>query len=113
MIYSIIYSTSSLEDLLAIYEYIGLELYNEKAATKLIEKIKKSISLLSITPYMHKIIDDYPWNKKNLRIYTVKNYSITYIVDEETKTVKIVRIIYSKMDLSIALKNDSGIKDDK
>lgn len=104
MIYKIKYTASSIIDLKAISDYISLELCNENVAKKIIKSIIDSIDYLSTTPFMHKIIDDDYWSKRGLRVYSIKNYTIMYIIKKTTKEVIIGRIIYSKMNINEQLK---------
>ena len=110
MIYTIRFTALSSNDLSGIFEYIAIDLGDEGAAKKLFQKIMKSIDLLSIAPLMHKLYDVYPWNKRNMHIYSVNDYSILYIVNIEKKEVIIARIVYSKMDLDEQLKRISGLE---
>ena len=100
MIYKVNYSRFSLNDLTGIFEYISYVLCNENAARNIVNKIMKSISLLSVTPLMHKLYDVSSCNKKNIHLFSVGNYIIIYEVNLINKEVTIDRILYSKIDLS-------------
>ena len=82
MIYKISYTRTAINELTGIVEYITYNLCNKKAARDLINKITKSIDLLSIAPFMHKLYDIGPWNKMNMHIYSVNNYIVIYVVDD-------------------------------
>ena len=104
MIYKINYTRLFINDLTGIIEYIINVLHNKSAAKNLSDRIKKSIDLLSIAPLMHKLYDVDPWNKKNMHMFSVKNYTVFYTADLEHKEVYIVRILYKRMDLNEQLK---------
>ena len=104
MIYKISYTRTAINELTGIVEYITYKLCNKKAAKDLVNKITKSIDLLSIAPFMHKLYDIDPWDKMNMHIYSVNNYAIVYVINLEKEEVIITHIVNSKMDINEQLK---------
>ena len=95
--YKIEYLPSFYNDLEKIVEYIAYELKNIYAANNLIDKIELEINRRALTPESYEI---YKSAKKRKDIYYriyVKNYTIFYIVKENTMEVR--RILHSKRNL--------------
>ena len=55
-------------------------------------------------PEKYKIYEKEPWKSRNLRYFSVNNYTVFYLPKKETENVTIVRIIYSGRDLKRQLK---------
>jgi len=95
--YKIEYLPSFYNDLEKIVEYIAYELKNVYAANNLVDKIELEINRRALNPESYEI---YKSAKKRKDIYYriyVKNYTIFYIVKENTMEVR--RILYSKRNL--------------
>jgi len=82
----------------AIIQYITDELHDPQAATNLLNAIEAQISDLSKMPKRFALVSDKKLASRGLRLIPVKNYLIFYVVNEQTKTVSIVSVIYSKRD---------------
>ena len=86
----------ALEDLRQIVRYISVELKNPVAAEKIADEIIEKINRLEEFPYIaHVYIPQQPLEKEYRKLL-VKNYSVFYTVEEETKTVTISRVLYNK-----------------
>lgn len=53
--------------------------------------------------YEVKITPDEPWHSRGLRKITAKNFYIYYLTDDETDTIFVMNIIYTKRDQLKAL----------
>lgn len=106
MIYKIEYSIPSREDLKESVFYISHKLQNNIAAHKLTDEIDKILHILSETPKRSPIIRDSFLAMYGIRLVRIKNYLLFYIVDEETKSVYILRFLYSHRDWINILKSD-------
>ena len=95
--YKIEYLPSFYNDLEKIVEYIAYELKNVYAANNLVEEIEFEIKRRALNPESFEV---YKSVKKRKDIYYriyVKNYTIFYIVKENTMEVR--RILHSKRNL--------------
>lgn len=45
-----------------------------------------------------------PWRSRGLHHMPVDNFSVLYILDEEEKTVTVLRIVYAGRDIDMQLK---------
>lgn len=94
--YKIVFEPYALRDLNEIVRYIAEILKEPTIAKRIYKSIKEQILSLESMPYRHKLIDDKVLNKKEIRKMPVENYLAFYFVIEETKTVHIIRILYSR-----------------
>ena len=93
--YRIIYAPSAIYDLDEIYEYIAGKFYTPDTAERQVARIIKAAETLAVFPKMYRV------RRKNtgMRVCPVDNYLIVYRVDDENRTVNILRVIYSRRDI--------------
>ena len=92
------------KDMEEIVYYISYKLNNKQAANNISDEfIKKANNILNFT---YQIKEYMPIKKLTYtyRIIKVKNFCMFYIIDEKTKTVTIMRILYQKRDIDNFLK---------
>lgn len=87
----------------AVY-YIANELKNSISAMTLADEFEKEALSLAEMPNRFKVVDDEFLASKSIRFFIVKNYLAFYIVNEETKTVSIIRFLYAKRNWNDILK---------
>jgi len=85
-------------DLKEIHEYITNNLKEPTVADRLLDKIEAKILTLKHMPLCHAVEQDEQLRHRKLRKLIVDNYLVFYIVNEKTKTVLIVRILYAHRD---------------
>lgn len=101
--YALKFMPEAKKDISDISRYIGVELCNPAAADRLVDKILSETEKLIDMPYIYAVYES-PFSLKfEYRKLLVKNYTIFYCIDESEKTVKIVRVIYAKRNLSNVL----------
>jgi toxin ParE1/3/4 len=94
--YSIEISEISLNDLDETVEYISETLQNEIAAENLYKEFyKKSYSLVT-NPMHYALVKDEYLAQKGVRLMTVNNYNIFYVVRENINVVRIIRFMHSR-----------------
>jgi toxin ParE1/3/4 len=86
------------QDLDAIVEYIAKNLDNQIAADNFLNKVLKTIDLLSYNPKMYPVCNNDRLKKKGYRKMIIDNYVFPYIVKEKDERVIIARAIYAKRD---------------
>ncbi len=89
--YSLKLTSKANEDLDKIYSYISKELYAEKAAKNLLEKIETSIMQLKDFPFSCNYASDEFLRKKGYRKLIIDNYIAFYLVNEEEQQVDSTR----------------------
>ena len=98
--YKIEYSQTALDDIKEIVAYISRELSNPEAASKLAEKIIEKGNSLSDFPYGRSVYSPIRKLKHEYRTIPIDNYIMFYWIDESKKKVMIVRVVYSKSEIS-------------
>ena len=106
-VYNVIYSPQAVEDLKDIYSYIAFELLVPTTAENLVNKLRKNIRALDFMPERFPIVDWAPWDELKMRKLPVDNFIVFYLVDSESLSVNIVRILYSGRDIESIAQSDN------
>lgn len=107
--YIVSYSPAARDDLFAIRRYIANQLKAPTTATKLAKRIRDSIKELDTSPERYVRVDWEPWHSMNMRHYSVGNYEIFYVVDNENAAVTIARIFYGGRDIENIIANETDL----
>ena len=99
MTYKIIYSPESLDDLRSIYMYIAYELLAGDTAEKQVNRIREAVRKLDVFPEGHSQVNWEPWVSLGMHFLPVDNYIVYYLVDNDSRSVSIVRIFYGGRDV--------------
>ena len=99
MIYDVVYSAESRQDLRNIYEYIAYELLVPEIAASQVDRIMKAARSLEQMPMRYPCYEEEPWHSQGLRFLPLDNYVIFYLPDETTSVVNIIRIMYGGRDV--------------
>ena len=100
--YSVELSVDAQHQIDSIVRYIAVELGNVSAARKFIDDVEEAMNNVQLNPFSHMIrpyseaFDGFPKRQFQFR----DNYIMFYVVLEDLKKVRILRIAYSRMDLS-------------
>ncbi len=86
-------------DMLEIVKYIADELKNTVAAQNLAEEFIISAERLCEFPYANNVYMPIKPLDFEYRRIIVKNYLMFYTVNEEAKTVTIMRVLYARRDM--------------
>lgn len=95
--YKVVITDSALHDMAEIYNYISDRLLSPENAAGQYDRIAEGILKLAVLPGRFGIIDAEPWKTKGLRRMLVDNYSVFYVVRNET--VIVTAVLYSASDL--------------
>ena len=106
MNYSLHITRKAEADLNSAVDYIEFTLLNPQAADDLLDKVEAEISKLSYMPQTHRLVDDPVLNTWGIRFITVNNYMAFFTINEQTKTVYIVRFLYGKRNWIEILKSE-------
>jgi len=104
MRYELEYLPVAEKDLRNAAMYIAIDLKSPIAAANLMRKIRKKADALRKTPYMYREYYGEPGNETAYRAMPVNNYLVYYVVNEDSKTVEIHRVLYVRMDVDALLK---------
>ena len=103
MIFTIKITDRANRDIRNIYEYIAYELLSFTNAVGQLNRIENCIMSLDYMPKRYRLFDREPWRSRGLRIVSVDNYCILYIVDNDEMSVTIMRVLYGGRDIDALL----------
>lgn len=92
--YKVIITPTAYKEIDRIYDYIMEDLYAERAANKLMQKIEQEVKRLKSAQRIHSKISKYDELKRQYRRIVIQNYVILYTIDEENKIVYISHMYY-------------------
>ena len=107
MKYRIQVTIQAKEDLIAIYEYIAIELLSPEYASGQIDRIESAILDLEEMPFRYRLFSTEPWNSKGVRIMSVDHYVVIYIPDKNAGTVTVLRVMYGGRDIKKQLDDNT------
>ena len=96
--YKVTISNAADADLDEIFQYIASVLANPQAAAALADKIAACYDDLSCTPYMYGQCQNLRLQALGYRRVSIQNYILVYRVDEDSKTVYVLRVFYGPSD---------------
>ena len=105
MKYMIHYSASAERDIDKALDYIINSLKNPLSAKLLQQREISLVNNLVHFPYKHPVIDDLLLAPYKIRYVPINNYLLFYTLIEETRTIYIVRFLYSRRDWQRILQN--------
>lgn len=94
--YSIHITQTAQRDVMKAVSYIDTVLKNPIAADTLIDEFEKNIQALTSFPERYSLAKDPLLASWGIRFLVIKNYLAFYIVDQQAKTVHVVRFLYGK-----------------
>ena len=96
MKYSAITAMIARRDILEAARYIAEKLHNSSAAGRLLDELEDAINSLEEMPHRHSLVEDEYLASRGIRFLPIRNYLAFYVVREESKTVVIVRVLYTR-----------------
>ncbi len=99
MIFDVFISEKAENDLIDIFSYIAYSLKAKENAISQLRRIEKSIKGLAEFPERFKKYEHDRNLNRNLRLMPVDNYLVFYTVDNDSKIVYIVRVLYGARDI--------------
>ena len=92
--YKVVYLPTAKRQLENAVMYIAVDLCAPDAAAALADEVDASVQKLKEMPYRFPIYHAVYAMKHEIRFFPVKNYHVFYVVNEESKTVEIWRILH-------------------
>ena len=97
MKYIVRYSRLAKEDIRRIYDFLNTEPYRAGIADDIVRKLRKKADSLKLFPRgSHKIL-----GLKDVYLANASGYRIFYSVNNDDKTVIILRVVHSRTSLKI------------
>ena len=88
------------QDIDGVLAYISETLCNEKAAIDLLDAIERAIGTICEFPYSSADCRAFLVTEEHIRHILVENYVLIYEIDEEERSIDILRFRYTRMDPS-------------
>ncbi len=98
MTYRIIIEVPAISDLRDILRYITSTLKEPVAAKRIYRSIKEQIYSLNQLPFRCKLVSDELFAAQGVRRLLVENYSVFYVVDEDTQEVHVLRVLSNRRE---------------
>jgi plasmid stabilization system protein ParE len=96
--YSVLISAPAENDLRDIVRYISAQLLAPMTAAKMMDAIEAAIAGLVDMPQKFPLVTDERLASMGYRKFIVKSYMVFYTIDEKSKVVDIIRIVYARRD---------------
>lgn len=101
--YEIIMTQDAAEDLWELRNYIADVLHAPGTATEYIRMVRREIAKLASLPARFKLLDEEPWHSRGVRRFPAKNFFVYFWINESTKRVYVLNVIYARRDQLEAL----------
>ena len=108
MMYKVIITEPAEKDMQSAVSYIADTLGNKIAAANLLDAADKAVLSLSDFPERNPLVRDALLAANGFRMQRINNYLAFYVINSETQTVSILRVIHSRRDWASILKNEMG-----
>ena len=106
--YSYQFTKSAKNDLEQILYYIKIDLDNPTAAFSFINKFQEAVSNIQLFPNSFpKVINKFLSESIIIRKKLISNYVLYYSVNDNLKSIIILRIVFSHRDIDSILKNEN------
>ena len=93
-------------DMREIHRYIAIDLQNPIAAIKRIDLIDANIQSLKAMPARFPLVQDAYLASKGCRMIVCESHLVFFIIEEATKKVFVMRVIYARRDWARMLRVD-------
>jgi len=95
-VYDVILETTATLDLYSILDYITDVLKVPESAQRIYFSIKNQVLSLDEMSYRFPIVREEPFASMGIRFMPIENYTAFYLIDEEVKAVRVLRILYKR-----------------
>ena len=96
--YSLIITSLAAEDIFNTATYIADVLKAPAAANNLLDEIERHEEILEHTPAIYPLVPDEYLAQGGMRFAIIKNYLMFYVINEDEKTVTVIRFLYGRRD---------------
>lgn len=104
--YSVIYSSKAKDDPIEIYSYIAFDLQVPDIAEGQVNRIRKTIRSLDFMPSRYITVEWEPWKSMRMHQVPVDNFVVYYVVNDDSRTVTVIRIFYGGRDIEDIINTD-------
>ena len=90
------FTNECIEEMTEIYDYIANQLKETNAAKRLLSEVMGKVLDLSFSPELYMKLGKNDKLRREYHRIVVKNYSVLYTIDFESRKVYVSRMIYGK-----------------
>ena len=101
--YSLIITPDAEDDLFEMRDYITNELLTPDTALRYVQEIRSEIAKLEYLAPSIKVVDDEPFHSMGIRKIMANNFFVYFWIEESSKTVYILNVIYRRRNQLKAL----------
>ena len=94
------FSHQAAQDLSDIIRYISDTLINPPAAVHFYDCVSQKLDTISQNPRIYPLSRDKSLSSQGYRAAVIGNYLMFYLVNDESETINIARVIYGKRDFT-------------
>ena len=94
--HEVILETTAVSDLNGILDYISDVLKEPQAAQRIFLAIVERTLSLDELPHRQGIVKDEPYKSLGVRWLPIENYTAFYVIDEDRREVRVLRILYNR-----------------
>ena len=94
------------EDILSSVRYIANVLKAPAAANSLLDEVEKHEEILVTTPNRYPFVSDEYLAEKGIKFVMIKKYVMIYTVNEDEKSVTVIRFLHSRRDWKNILRDE-------
>lgn len=103
--YTVKITKQAQEQIREIISYIRFTLQAPGTAMKMVDTLRKEIASLDHFPNRVPLTEEEPWHSQGIHKLVVKNYLVYFWVDEATKKVQVIGVVYGRKDQRHQLSN--------
>ena len=107
--YSLVITNIAEEDILDAVWYSANVLKAPAATNNLLDEIEKYQEILENTSNIYPFVPDEYLAQRGLKFTRIKNYLLFYTIDEDEKTVTVIRFLYARRDWKNILGTDEDL----
>ena len=96
--YEVQWTSLAKDDLVCAITYIADMLKAPLAAERLLDDIEKEPAVLAENPHLFPLSHDEYIAHRGIRHAKVKNYMLFYTINEDARTITIIRMLYARRD---------------
>ena len=94
--YEVILETAAASDLLSILDYITDILKESQTAQRILSAIEEKILSLDGLTHRQGTVKDEPYKSMGVRWLPIENYTAFYVIDDDNREVRVLRILYNR-----------------
>ena len=96
--YKVVIEKPAEHDLFGILDYIDSVLHEPQTAKRIYGSLKAQVLSLAEMPLRYAAVREEPYRTAGVRRMPVENYSVFYLADEASRTVHVIRVLYSRRE---------------